>query len=554
MTAKKEAKETSHNVPQSLDDIAKLNDRFANLSLGEIIKTLFSNGNKLLTDVNGPLPLTRETKGLLALFSDGSFIVSEANKFDGRVLSFISLAKKRNLIVNPPYYVSPALISSIYKENEKIVISSEAKKSTFVQDDSNNQMQRDFVEVIAKAASVKTSDVHIVVSDQTTIYFRMDGVMQKVLEYDVEWGEALMRTAFAASDISDSNYTQNEYQAAQKLGDTPLRGSSGEIRLPNNILAIRLQFNPIAFGTRYLIMRLLYASTGDKKSSGDLTALGYGKYEDELFFRMRAAPTGLCVVSGPTGSGKSTTLQRNMISMLQERNFEINLITVEDPPEYPIVGARQMPVTNATTEEEKAEAFNKALSAALRSDPDALMVGEVRALAAAQLTFKGALSGHNVWTTLHANSAAAVISRFRDMGVETFKLKDPDLIKGLIAQRLFRRVCPNCREPLKDHPEHPSYKRVLQSLGEIGIEHTYIKGAGCEKCGGRGAAGRIVIGEIIMPDLQFLEFMVDGYTKKALDYWINDLGGRSMKDSAIEKMFKGVIDVDEVERWCGLLD
>lgn len=534
----------------AVDQSAQLGE----MTLGEIIKNLFANSNKLLTDTNGPLALPKETKNLLALFSNGSFLVSESNKFDGRVLSFQSLVKRRKLLIHRPAYVSPAVIAAIYKESEKIIASNANKKSTFVHADDSNKMQHDFVEIISKAASVKTSDVHIVVSDQTTIYFRMDGVMQKVLEYDIEWGEALMRTAFAASDISDSNYTQNEYQAAQKMGDTPLKGSDGEISLPSNILAIRLQFNPIAFGTRYLIMRLLYASTGDKKSSGDLTALGYGKYEDELFFRMRAAPTGLCIVSGPTGSGKSTTLQRNMISMLQERNFEINLITVEDPPEYPINGARQMPVTNATTEQEKAEAFGKALSAALRSDPDALMVGEIRDLAAAQLTFKGALSGHNVWSTLHANSAPAIISRFRDMGVEDFKLKDPDLIKGLIAQRLFRRVCLNCREPLKDHPEHPSYKRVLSSLGEIGIDHTYIKGKGCEKCGGRGASGRIVIGEVIMPDLEFLELMVDGYTKKAIDHWINNLGGRPMKDSAIEKMFKGLLDVEEVERWCGLLD
>ena len=100
------------------------------------------------------------------------------------------------------------------------------------------------------------------------------------------------------------------------------------------------------------------------------------------------------------------------------------MITVEDPPEYPIPGARQMPVTNANTEEEKDEQFTKALSAALRSDPDVMMVGEIRTLSAAQLTFKGALSGHGMWTTLHANSAPAILTRFRDMGVETFKLLD----------------------------------------------------------------------------------------------------------------------------------
>lgn len=108
--------------------------------------------------------------------------------------------------------------------------------------------------------------------------------------------------------------------------------------LPHNVLAIRLQFNPIAFGSQYLVMRLLYADE-NPDGSGDLQALGFGEYEENLFYRLRAVPTGLSVIAGPTGSGKSTTLQRNMIKLLQEKNYEINLITVEDPPEYPIPGA-----------------------------------------------------------------------------------------------------------------------------------------------------------------------------------------------------------------------
>ena len=217
--------------------------------------------------------------------------------------------------------------------------------------------------------------------------FRINGMMQTEMEYNKEWGESFVRAAFASADISDANYAQNEFQGAQKLGSTPLRGSKGKLMLPHNVLAIRLQFNPIAFGTQYLVMRLLYADD-NPDGSGDLAALGFGEYEENLFYRLRAVPIGLNIIAGPTGSGKSTTLQRNMIKLLQEKNYEINLITVEDPPEYPIPGARQMPVTNANDEEEKDEQFNKALSAALRSDPDVIMVGEIRALAAAELTFK----------------------------------------------------------------------------------------------------------------------------------------------------------------------
>lgn len=263
---------------------------------------------------------------------------------------------------------------------------------------------------------------------------------------------------------------------------------------------------------------------------------------------------GLNIIAGPTGSGKSTTLQRNMIKLLQEKNYEINLITVEDPPEYPIPGARQMPVTNANDEEEKDEQFNKALSAALRSDPDVIMVGEIRALAAAELTFKGALSGHGVWSTLHANSAPAIITRFRDMGVQPYMLADPELMKGLISQRLFRKLCPHCRVSVKEKLNMPQVQRLKVALGDFGIENTYMRGPGCKFCDGRGIKGRMSVPEIILPDAMFLELMINGETRKAIDYWTSDLNGRPLKDAAIERMLKGYIDLDEVERWCGLLD
>ena len=243
-----------------------------------------------------------------------------------------------------------------------------------------------------------------------------------------------------------------------------------------------------------------------------------------------------------------------MIKMLKEKNYELNLITVEDPPEYPIPGARQMPVTNATTEEEKEAAFNLALAASLRSDPDAIMVGEIRTLSSAELTFKAALSGHNVWSTLHANSAPAIINRLLDMGIDPFKLKDPELIRGLLSQRLFKKLCPKCREPISRHPEHPSYKRVENALGRYGIEQSYIKGAGCAFCGGKGIVGRIVASEIILPDSKFLEKIVSGNKGEAVHYWTSELSGRTLKEDAIDKRLRGIIAVDEVERWCGMLD
>lgn len=537
----------AENSPSAEASSASASSEEITHSLGSL-EDYFKNGRKLLTLPGGSLSINDDTRRLLALFSDGSFLVSETHKFDGRVLSFEVLARKKKLMIAKPVYVSQNELNAIYNYGERNAVDIESDE-----DLASLQMQKDFISVIVRAAEKKVSDIHVVVADSTQIMFRINGMMSIEMEYNKDWGEAFVRAAFASADISDSNYAQNEFQAAQKLGSTPLRGSKGKLMLPHNVLAIRLQFNPIAFGSQYLVMRLLYADE-NPNGTGDLSSLGLTEYEENLFFRLRSVPTGVSIVSGPTGSGKSTTLQRNMIKLLQEKNYEINLITVEDPPEYPIPGARQMPVTNANTEEEKDEQFTKALSAALRSDPDVMMVGEVRSLSAAQLTFKGALSGHGMWTTLHANSAPAIIPRLRDMGVETFKLGDPELVKGLIGQRLFRKLCPHCRVSVKDQLNLPSVQRLRTALGDFGVENTYIRGPGCKFCDGSGIKGRMSIQEIILPDATFLELIIKGETRKAIDYWTSDLGGRTMKDAAIERMVKGYIDLDEVERWCGLMD
>lgn len=526
----------------------------ASRKAGKRVEDYFPQGVTLLTLPNSEdFIINDDTRRLLALFSNGLFLVSETHKFDGRVLSFEVLARKKKVVINKPTYVSQNELNAIYTYGERAANIAAEEADTVDLTADQMQMQKDFVQVVERAAVLKVSDIHIVVADSTQILFRINGMMQTMMEYNKDWGEAFVRAAFASSDISDANYTQNEFQAAQKLGSTPLRGSKGKLMLPHNVLAIRLQFNPIAFGSQYLVMRLLYADD-NPDGSGDLQALGFGEYEENLFYRLRAVPVGISIIAGPTGSGKSTTLQRNMIKLLQEKNYEINLLTVEDPPEYPIPGARQMPVTNANTEEEKDEQFNKALAAALRSDPDVIMVGEVRTLAAAQLAFKGALSGHGMWTTLHANSAPAIITRLMDMGVEPFKLTDPEIMKGLISQRLFRKLCPHCRVSVKEKLDQPSVKRLKTALGDFGIENTYIRGPGCKYCGNQGVKGRMSVPEIILPDATFLELMTTGETRKAIDYWTGDLGGRTLRDAAIERMLKGYLDLEEIERWCGLLD
>lgn len=515
-----------------------------NSEIKDIVDYLFSNGNRLMTATGAPLELPRDTQGLIAYFSGGEIIISRTHRYDGRVLAFLDLLKARGRAMRVPFYSDLGLVSAIYKSYD-----ARLGGTARVSRDYDNQMQKDFVDIVARAAAQKVSDIHIEVGDQTTIYFRIDGSMQPVLEYNSGWGESFVRAAFASSDMSNANYAQNEYQSAQKDGRTPLRGTK-DLYLPLGILSIRMQFNPIAFGSRYVVMRLLY----DNPSEGIKTEQEFGEYEQRLLMRLRAFPTGLVIVAGPTSSGKSTTLVRNMSLMLKERHYEINMITVENPVEQKIFGAHQMPVVNTTNEEEREEKYTEALAAALRSDPDTLMVGEIRTLAAAQLTVRGALSGHNVWTTLHANSAMAALTRLLDLGIESFKLKEETLMRGLISMRLFKKLCPYCRERLMDHPEHPAYQRVMDAFGELGLRQVYIRGAGCKECKGTGTLGRIKAGEIIITNSEFLRLALAGNTDGALRYWLEDMDGRTLKEAAMALMLQGIIGVDELERWVGLLD
>lgn len=522
------------SVPSGLD----------NAPYKDIVDYLFANNNRLLTATAAELELSKDTQNLVAYFSGGEVIVSRTHRFDGRVLAFLDLLKKENRLVLEPFYSDLGLLSAIYKSYEGRLGGGEKSRLDY-----DNQMQKDFVDIIARAASQKVSDIHIEVADQTTIYFRLDGSMQPVLEYNSGWGESFVRAAFASSDISNSNYAQNEYQTAQKDGRTPLRGTK-DLYLPAGILGIRMQFNPIAFGSRYVVMRLLY----DNPSEGIKTEQEFNEYEQKLLLRLRSFPTGLVVVAGPTSSGKSTTLVRNMSMMLKERDYEINLITVEDPAEQKIFGAHQMPVVNISNEDQREEKFTEALAAALRSDPDTLMVGEIRTLSAAQLTVKGALSGHSVWTTLHANSAMGALTRLLDMGVEGFKLKEETMMRGLVSMRLFKKLCPFCRERLKDHPEQAAYGRVKDTFGDIGLEQIYMRGAGCEECKGKGTIGRVKAGEIIITDSEFLRLALSGDTTGAVSYWLETLNGRTLKEAAMELMLRGIVGVNELERWVGMID
>ena len=146
------------------------------------------------------------------------------------------------------------------------------------------------------------------------------------------------------------------------------------------------------------------------------------------------------------------------------------------------------------------------------------------------------------------------LTRLLDMGVEAFKLKDETMLRGLVSMRLFKKLCPYCRERLIDKPHHSAFNRVKDAFGDLGLNQTYVRGPGCEHCKGTGTIGRIKAGEVIIANSEFLSLVLSGETDAALRFWLEKMDGRTLKEAAIELMLRGIIGVDELERWVGLLD
>ena len=408
------------------------------------------------------------------------------------------------------------------------------------------RMRREVLTLVGDMAKRRASDIHVIVSEQNcSVRARIDGSMTHIAEWPPEFGHSFCAAAFTMADASDVNYQPYEYQAARV-------SNRKDLQLPEGVISLRLQFNPSVFSGRAMIIRLLYST--DDQSSGDIAQLGFTPEQLEDFELLRAKPYGINIVAGPTGHGKSTTLQRNITAILQEHDYNIAIYTVEDPPEYPILGAVQMPVTNAASAEEREEAFSRAIAAALRSNPDRLMIGEVRDAASAQLAFEAAMTGHQVWTTLHSNDAMTIPFRMRDLKVENYKLGDPSLLTGLVSQRLVRLLCPSCRLPIEENELSFGLMARLEAA-EIEIEKIRKRNpAGCANCGqGNGYVGRSAIAEIIIPDTQFMEYVMNNKKADAEKYWLSNLGGRNMVENMIDRVILGEVDPLDAERSVGPL-
>ena len=498
---------------------------------------------RVLTRPGGEIKVGANIRTMVLLSESGELLVSRSHVEDPHVQSFEQRIHQQGYPVHRRYTVDMKTLSEAY---------------TAIEDDSVQKLKktadtvntRELLRIIRSAADKKASDIHLVVDNETaTVRMRVDGVMQDIEEFTAARGTELCGTAFTMAGTADSTYSPFEYQAA--------RITQQSADLPKNVQSIRVQWNPLSFGGRFMVMRMLYSSAGgaeEAASAPDLSKLGYRPKQLRALERVRAQPMGINIIAGPVNSGKSTTVAITLDQLLHECRYEKSCLTVEDPPEYQITGAQQMPVTNAKTPEQRMVKFQQAIEAALRSDPNIILIGEIRGPDSARLALQGAMTGTQVWTSLHANTALGILDRLRDIGVENYKLCDPTIVTGLIGQRLLRVLCPDCRISLKKAEERemiepPRAERthaVLEAIGKP-ADGVCVRGSGCPTCNNTGYKGRTAASEIIEPDETFMEYIRQEDKASARKYWLNDLGGFTMLTHAVHKLISGEVGPIEVE-------
>lgn len=416
---------------------------------------------------------------------------------------------------------------------------------------SQTDMQRDAMELFREAVRQRASDIHIQVDkDRCIVRFRVNNDLVVARQEPGAWGAALGSTIYhSMADVADATFEPN----------TPQDGRIGNRRaLPDGVDGIRIATTPVVDGF-LMVLRLLYDASG---ASTDLTELGYSGQQTLMVQVIKRRPTGMNIVSGPTGSGKSTTLQRILIKLIEETKGRKHVITVEDPPEYPIPGASQTPVTNADSEELRSAAFQRAIKAAMRVDPDVVMIGEMRDTPSARLAVQASLTGHQVWATLHANGAFYVPDRLIDMHVQRELIFDPTVLSGLMGQRLLKTLCPGCKVPLRS--VFSKYRESvagfesdcarIASVSQLDLDQIYVTGDGCPACRMTGTAGRSVVAEVVATDYTMLQLMREGKTREAIDYWRREHDGMTMREHAILKVRTGAVDPFAAEAIVGPLD
>ncbi len=398
--------------------------------------------------------------------------------------------------------------------------------------------------LFVRAMQRKASDIHITyMGPYAQVSFRRMGLMTEEECLDGPLGLQLIRGIFQGH-LSQAESGFSEYERYDgRIADRSI--------LPDGLFAVRLHTEPIQSPLiphpgLVLAMRLLFDATSATGSLEErLASLGFTAEQRDTL-RSFCETTGMTVVSGPTGHGKTTVLKNIMEALASEAPTR-SYYSLEDPPEYTILGVRQLNVfTKAASEEARGRALVEALAGLMRSDPDVILLGEVRYREAAEAAINAALTGHAVWTTTHAGSALAIITRFHEMGLPLASVCSDNVLAGLTYQRLLPVLCPDCSLSLAGH-EDSLPKALLRRLercyphGETAAVR--LRGHGCPHCGGIGLVGQRVAAEVIpLRDARLRALLRAGRHSEAVRYWRLEMDGKSHLDHARARVAGGEVD------------
>ena len=370
--------------------------------------------------------------------------------------------------------------------------------------------------IIEQAARQRASDIHIeAMQNKVRVRYRIDGALYEKSSYDIHLLPAIIARVkiIGGMDISEKRKPQD---------------GRITIMVDRREYDIRVSVLPTVYGEK-VVMRLQLKNAMTRAKS----ELGLKPRELEVFDHIVANPHGIILVTGPTGSGKSTTLYTALSELNQE---DVNIITVEDPVEANIDGINQVQVNN------KADmTFANALRSILRQDPDIIMIGEIRDAETASIAVQASITGHLVVSTLHTNSSAATITRLIDMGIESYLIADS--VVGVIAQRLVRRLCPHCK---KARLATEKEKQLLHVDPDQDV--TVYDKVGCPQCADTGYHGRIGVYEImqVTPELKRVISQMAG-TEAIKNQALAD-GMHTLRMSAAEYVLDGTTTVSEMLR------
>lgn len=377
---------------------------------------------------------------------------------------------------------------------------------------------------IFTALQRRASDVHIETQDDAVhVKYRIDGVLQPAMRPIAKQFHSLIISrikVMAELDIAEKRVPQD---------------GRFKLRVPGKTIDFRVSIMPSVHGEDAVIRILDKESISEQFTELRLDILGFPEQELRRFRKYITEPYGMVLVTGPTGSGKTTTLYA---ALSEIKSIEDKILTIEDPVEYQLKGITQIPIN-----EKKGLTFARGLRSILRHDPDKIMVGEIRDPETAQIAIQSALTGHLVFTTVHANNVVDVLGRFLNMGVEPYQFVSA--LNCVLAQRLVRLICVHCRRVAEVTPEMLMESGFEASLAST---RTFYEGAGCIECGGTGFKGRTAICELLDLSDRIREMILDRRPTSEIKKAAREEGMRFLRDSAVEQVLLGRTTLREINK------